>query len=378
MGVVTRQFFLKKYLSQNNHNQAPKCMTKKTIKAIDALEEAQRIALAPFVFQTAVSLRKLGVFSYIFDNRDANGVSCQQISEALQIPEYGLGVLLEMAQSAALVKKNEAHNFELTKTGYFLTYDKTVNVNLNFTNDVCYKGLFHLKDAVKNQKPEGLKEFGAWNTIYEGLSQLSPEVQNSWFEFDHHYSDGIFTEALQLVFSKKPKHIYDIGGNTGKFALQCLSNSDAIAITIYDLPGQLNKALKNVRAAGFGDRIQGKEIDWLAPNPQLEKGADLIWMSQFLDCFSETEIVTILQACVAVMDADTSLLITETFTDRQKFDNAQFVLEATSLYFTALANGNSKMYRAKVFEKLIDKAGLKIEEDLKLGEYHTMLVCKKK
>ncbi|WP_432412049.1 methyltransferase [Rasiella sp. SM2506] len=353
-------------------------MTKKTIKAIDALEEAQRIALAPFVFQTAVSLRKLGVFSYIFDNRDADGVSFQEISEALEIPKYGLGVLLEMAESAALVQKNNANNYELTKTGYFLTYDKTVNVNLNFANDVCYKGLFHLTDAVTNQKPEGLKEFGKWNTIYEGLSQLSPEVQQSWFEFDHHYSDGIFTEALQIVFSKKPKHIYDIGGNTGKFALQCLANSEEIDITIYDLPGQLNKALKNVRDAGFGDRIHGIEIDWLAPNPQLEKGTDLIWMSQFLDCFSEAEIVKILKACVAAMDADTPLLITETFTDRQKFDNAQYVLEATSLYFTALANGTSKMYPASVFIKLVEKAGLKIEEDLKLGEYHTMLVCKKK
>ncbi len=353
-------------------------MTKKNIKAIDALGEAQRIALAPFVFQTAVSLRKLGVFNYIFDHRDVHGVTSTEISEALEIPVYGLGVLLEMAESAGLVQKNENDTFELTKTGYFLTYDKTVAVNLNFTNDVCYKGLFHLKDAVKNEKPEGLKEFGQWNTIYEGLSQLAPEVQKSWFEFDHHYSDGIFTEALQQVYSKNPKHIYDIGGNTGKFALQCLSNSDHINITIYDLPGQLEKALKNVRDAGFGERIHGKEIDWLAPHPQLEKGADLIWMSQFLDCFSENEIIKILETCVVAMDTDTPLLITETFTDRQKFNNAQYVLEATSLYFTALANGNSKMYPASVFIKLVEKAGLKIEEDIKLGEYHTMLVCKKK
>ncbi|MAZ73182.1 MAG: SAM-dependent methyltransferase [Flavobacteriaceae bacterium] len=353
-------------------------MTKKSIKAIEALEEAQRIALAPFVFQTAVSLRKLGVFSYIFDNRDKDGVSLLEISEAQEIPEYGLGVLLEMAESAGLVIKTDAKKYELTKTGYFLNYDKTVNVNINFTNDVCYKGLFHLKDAVINQKPEGLKELGSWTTIYEGLSQLPPQVQQSWFEFDHHYSDGIFTEALKTVFSKKPTHIYDIGGNTGKFALQCLSSSETISITIYDLPGQLNKALQNVRDAGFGSRIQGKEIDWLAEDPQLEKGADLIWMSQFLDCFSEEEIVKILKACVTVMDENTPLLITETFTDRQKFDNAQYVLEATSLYFTALANGNSKMYTATVFKKLVEKAGLKIEEDLKLGEYHTMLVCKKK
>ena len=353
-------------------------MTEKTIKAIDALEDAQRIALAPFVFQTAVSLRKLGVFNYIFENRDANGVSSQEISEALSIPSYGLGVLLEMAESASLVKKNEAARFELTKTGYFLTYDKTVNVNLNFAHDVCYKGLFHLTDAVTNEKPEGLKEFGEWNTIYEGLSQLAPQVQQSWFEFDHHYSDTIFAEALAIVFEKNPSHIFDIGGNTGKFALQCLANSEDIHITIYDLPGQLKKALANVQNAGFANRISGQEIDWLAAAPKISEGADLIWMSQFLDCFSEEEILKILETCVAAMDQNTYLFITETFTDRQQFSKAKYVLEATSIYFTALANGNSKMYPATVFERLIDTAGLKIEEDRTLGAYHTLFICKKK
>ena len=36
------------------------------IKAIDALEEAQRIAFAPFVFQAVVALTKIGNFrSYL-------------------------------------------------------------------------------------------------------------------------------------------------------------------------------------------------------------------------------------------------------------------------------------------------------------------------
>ena len=38
------------------------------------------------------------------------------------------------------------------KTGsYFLTFDKTVNVNINFNNDICYKGLYHLNDSIVNK-----------------------------------------------------------------------------------------------------------------------------------------------------------------------------------------------------------------------------------
>lgn len=353
-------------------------MQKKELRAIEALEEAQKIAFAPFVFQTTVSLRKLGVLDYIFDNRDKNSTSIKDISKALSISTYGIGVLLEIAESSDIVSKDENDNYKLTKTGYFLNYHKTVDVNLNFTNDVCYEGLFYLKDAIKHEKPSGLKVFGEWDTIYDGLSQLNPEVQKSWFEFDHHYSDGIFEEALHRVFKNNPKTIYDIGGNTGKFALQCFNYNDSVAIKIFDLPGQLKKALANISNQGFSNRVSGQEINWLKPNPKISKGADLIWMSQFLDCFSEDEILTILKTCVASMDQNTELIIIETFTDRQKFDNARFSLEATSLYFTALANGNSKMYPASVFESLIDKAGLVLSEDHQLGEYHTMMVCSKK
>tara|TARA_B110000114_G_scaffold44845_1_gene47489 strand:- start:12567 stop:13628 length:1062 start_codon:yes stop_codon:yes gene_type:complete len=353
-------------------------MLKKELRAIDALEEAQKIAFAPFVFQTTVCLKRLGVLEYIFKNRDQDGVTINELSKALSISVYGLSVLLEIALSSNIVVLNSKEKYQLTKTGYFLNYNETVEVNLNFTNDVCYEGLFYLKDAIREQKPSGLKVFGDWDTIYDGLSELKPEVQKSWFEFDHHYSDGIFNEALKYVFKNNPKTIYDIGGNTGKFALQCLNHNDTVKIEIFDLPGQLKKALFNLKNNGFENRVHGNEINWLKPNPQIKKGADLIWMSQFLDCFSENEIITILKTCVASMNENTQLIIIETFTDRQKFDNAKFSLEATSLYFTALANGTSKMYPITVFETLIKKSGLSLDEDHQLGDYHTMLVCTKK
>lgn len=352
-------------------------MSKKAIRAIDALQEAQRIAFAPFIFQSAVALKKLGVLDLIFDKRLKGGITIDEISEKLSVSVYGIGVLLEIAESADIVNKDDNHKYELTKTGYFINSDRTVNVNLNFAHDVCYQGLYHLTESIKTGKPEGLKILGEWDTIYDGLSQLTPQVQKSWFEFDHHYSDGIFCEALKRVFKNKPGVLFDIGGNTGKFALQCFNYDPDVLVKIIDLPGQINKALENIKEKGFQDRVSGFEINWLEENPKIPEGANIIWMSQFLDCFSEEGILKILKSCVSSMDHNTELIIIETFTDRQKFDNAKFILHATSLYFTALANGNSKMYNSDVLLKLIKKAGLTVYEDIVLGEFHTMLICKK-
>ncbi|GAA3778182.1 MULTISPECIES: methyltransferase [Corallibacter] len=353
-------------------------MSNKPIRAIDAVQEAEKIAFAPFVFQAVVSLRKLGIFNLIFEKRRKGGITLEAISKELRLTTYGVGVLLEIAESYNIVNKDEQGNFELTTTGYFLAFDRTVDVNINFTQDVCYKGLYHLTEAIETGKPAGLKELGNWDTIYQGLSVLQPDVQKAWFEFDHHYSDEVFQEALEFVFRNNPKTIYDVGANTGKFAISGSKHSDTVSIKMIDLPGQLKIALQNVEKAGYANRVTHHEIDWLSENPTLPKGADAIWMSQFLDCFSEDEILTILKACANAVNDNGEVLIMETFTDRQRFDNAKFILEATSLYFTVMANGNSKMYPATVFKKLIDKAGLVLKEDIAVGEYHTILVCKKK
>ncbi len=348
------------------------------MKAFDALQEAQKIAFAPFVFQTTVSLRNLGILDFIFDHESKDGVTIAEISKATKVSEYGIGVLLEVAESADIVSKNEANKFELTKIGYFLNYNKMTDANINFTQDICYQGLYHLQDAIETGTPSGLKELGDWPTIYEGLSKLKPKEQKSWFAFDHYYSDEIFEEALETVFKKTPKLLYDIGGNTGKFANLCCAYNDDVNVHIFDLPGQLNKALANAKIQGNENRISGTEIDWLSENPTIPSGADTIWMSQFLDCFSKEEILKILKVAVAAMDSETELIIIETYTDRQKFGSAKLTLEATSLYFTALANGNSKMYAAEEFKSLVDEAGLVLKEDNKVGEFHTMFVCKKK
>ncbi len=353
-------------------------MSKKTMKAFDALQEAQKIAFAPFVFQATASLRKLGILDYIFDNNANGGVTISEISEHLKISVYGLSVLLEIAQSSDIVDKNDTGKYELTKIGYFLNYNQMTSANINFTQDICYKGLYHLQEAIETETPAGLKELGDWPTIYEGLSKLTSKEQKSWFTFDHYYSDEIFDEALKTVFENKPKLLFDIGGNTGKFAIMCCEQNEDINVKIFDLPGQLNKALAHAEKNGFEDRISGQEIDWLSENPTIPKGADTIWMSQFLDCFSKTEILKILRVAANAMDSDTELIIIETYTDRQQYGSAKLTLEATSLYFTALANGNSKMYTAEEFKQLVNEAGLNLEADKKVGDFHTMFVCKKK
>jgi hypothetical protein len=118
-------------------------------------------------------------------------------------------------------------------------------------------------------------------------------------------------------------------------------------------------------------------VDLLDPAAALPTGYDLIWMSQFLDCFSDDQIVAILRKACAALPAHGHIWILELFWDRQRFEAAAFSLQQTSLYFSCVANGNSQMYESAVFLRLVQQAGLTVTSSTdEVGGYHTLLECR--
>ena len=357
-----------------------KAYTEEHISAREAQRLAEFIAWGPIVFQASRLMVKFGILQMILDSKD--GLTRRDIVEATKLSDYAVKCLLEASLCIGLlIVDPETEKFTITKTGWFLLNDPATRVNIDFNHDVNYEGWFHLEEALKEGRPAGLEHFGDWPTIYEGLSQLPPQVQKSWFGFDHFYSDSSFPEALKIIFDEHHvKSLYDVGGNTGKWALQCVGYDKEVKVTILDLPQQIGMMKENVKGREGAERISGYGINLLdeqALFPKREGGLDAIWMSQFLDCFSMEQIVGILKRAKEAMTPDTRIYIMETLWDRQRFEPAALCLTMTSLYFTALANGNSKMYNTEDMEACIHEAGLETEQiHDNLGQGHSILVVK--
>jgi len=344
-------------------------------RAVTAKLDAQKLAFGPIMFQAAKALRDFGILDYLLKNKKA---SVETIANELKISVYGVKVLLEAGLSIEVVMLRD-NEYVLTKTGFFLISDELTKVNMDFTHDVNYLGFYKLQESIKNGKPEGLKVFGEWDTVYEGLSQLPEKVQESWFGFDHYYSDTSFPELMEIIFNENPKNFLDVGGNTGKFSLKTTEYNKDVQITILDHPGQTKVARENIKNAGKENRISTVDVNLLDNNIPFPKGFNAIWMSQFLDCFSQEEILGLLTRAYNAMDENSSLFILELFWDMQKYEASTYTLHATSLYFTVIANGNSQMYHSEDMLKLIDKAGLKVDKIYKnIGVSHTLVKCKKK
>lgn len=352
-------------------NKARSFFNDEQYHAFTALEKAHFLSYAPYAFQASVLLRDYGILDQL--SQSADGCTMDEIKARVSISHYGVRILLEAGIGIGLVVEKE-DKYIITKTGILFITDAMVKVNTSFMRDICYEGAGKLKESIEHGKPEGLPFLGPWKTIYEGLAHLNPQQTKSWFEFDNYYSDAVFPIITQYVKTFAPKQILDIGANTGKFSIQCMKDMPEVTMNLLDYPGQLAMAEKNIHEAGFKDRHVLIPHNILEFEKAIPGTYDIIWMSQFLDCFSDDEIVGILKKCKAALAPNGKIMVNETFWDKQPYHAAMYSLQMTSLYFTTQANGNSQMYDSRVFYGLIDQAGLRIEkEEHQIATTHSLL-----
>jgi SAM-dependent methyltransferase len=352
----------------------PVMFDKDPLSALEAISAAQWLAFAPLAFQAVTVMRDRGVLAALGDAPD--GRSIDEAAAATGLSAYAVRVLLEAGLGLRIVWRRDGR-FCLGKLGRILLEDEMTRVNFNFSRDVCYRAAAHLDASLKEGRPAGLHELGPWTTLYEGLSALPEPARSSWHAFDHFYSDLAFQSVCERLERDPPSRLLDIGCNTGRWAELCLSRLPSIEVGLADLPLQLDRARSRLSSKAHQHRVRFHPVNILDPAAELPTGYDFIWLSQFLDCFSENQIVEILGRVRATMAPEARLWILELFWDRQRFEAAAVSLQLTSLYFACVANGNSQMYDSAVFIGLVERAGFRIcDVTDDVGEFHTLLECR--
>lgn len=335
--------------------------------AFSAICNAQRIACAPFEFEAARSLRDFGILAAL-DKAGDPGLTDEEIKAVSGLSDYAVRVLLNAAEGAGILK-TESGRTSLTKTGWFLLNDPMTKANFDFAADVCIPGVARLSDSLREGRPAGLSTLGPWDgTLYPHLRELSQPARESWFGYDQFFSDNAFSDTVSRVTALHPTLLCDIGGNTGKWAIRLAKADPSIRIRIVDLPEQCETA-----AAGLSSRVACFPDDVMS-GTNLPGDPDVWWMSQFLDCFGEADVVRILKKVRNAMRPGSRILILEPLIGNQKFPIGDRCLAAFSLYFTAIANGCSRFYSEADFRRFALDAGLEVESvENGLGIGHTLI-----
>ena len=349
---------------------------KNRTSSVEALTNAQKIAFAPFTFQAVAAMLDFKILQSLNEAPKTK----QEIQSACNVSQYTTDVLFDAALCIGLVEKDDDEKYSLTPLAEAFLFDEMTRVNFNFVRDICYIGAGELSSSFRESRPAGLqKYFFDSETIYSKLPEMNEKMKKSWFEFDHHYSDDCFNEAIPLIFesafkNKIEKNIFDIGGNTGKFERACMGYDSDCTVTMIDLKENIDVAKQNFntpKCKFFAANILKDDLPALS-------GA--VFMSQFLDCFSRKQILKILNKVAKFSDRDTRIFILEPFIDKQQFEGAAYALSHISMYFTCMANGNSKMYNESDMKEIIAQSDLKLEKAYQnIGKYdYTLLECVKK
>ncbi len=328
--------------------------------------------MAPFAFQAARAARDLGLLAQLHA-APADGIIAADIVRALALPATSVSVLLDACLAIGLAAEIAPGRWRLTSVGDVWLLDSWVAIDAEFTHAVCWPGLADLTESLRQAKPVGLAHFGGWATIYEGLASLPEEIRRPWFAYDHAHSDSAFAAAIAVLRASGARRVLDVGGNTGRFAIALLGTLPHVSVTLLDHPGQLAEATRNLTAAGFAERSACVPMDLLDHSQLFPTGQDAVWMSQFLDCFGPSDVVSLLRRARAALAPGGSVWVLEVCPDRQEEHAAAASLRLASLYFTAIANGVSRFYRASDLLVLAESAGLvPAESHDGLGTAHSL------
>ena len=345
---------------------------------LHAFEEAQKIAFAPFIFQAVASAKKTGLLDALGQSKKSLTVCELSIQTGLNT--YAVQILVDILLASNVIEMLEDSSYRLGLVGKCLIYDHMTEVNFDFTNLVNYKALSHATESLQTGKPCGLKEFNpSWETIYPHLKDLPTEASKAWFSFDHFHSDSAYQAALDVLKEKDIRYFLDIGGNTGRFIFKALKTWPESKACILDLPEQITLMKHNDSLRSVADRIDTYPINWLdeSSRPIINNKIDLIWMSQFLDCFSREQAISILKRVHSLASQkQATIAILEPLVDKQRNSAATLSIASTSLYFSCLANGNSKFFTSIELKEIIKEAGLQIisiHEPLGVG--HSLYLC---
>jgi predicted O-methyltransferase YrrM len=153
-----------------------------------------------------------------------------------------------------------------------------------------------LPEAVKTGKP-----------VRERSSHTEETERESFLMGMLNLARGIAPHVAEQVDLTGRRHLLDLGGGPGTYAIHfCLANPQLHA-TVYDLPTTQPFALKTIEQFGLKERIDFVKGDYL--NEEIPGSYDVAWLSHILHGEGPQDCLRIISKTVSVLEAGGLILI---------------------------------------------------------------------
>ena len=171
---------------------------------------------------------------------------------------------------------------------------------------------------------------------------------------------GMFNLAMNLAPKIVPqidlsnrRHLMDLGGGPGTYAIHFCQKNPQLKATVYDLPTTRSFAEKTIEKFGLTDRIDFMEIDYLAEN--IEGVYDVAWLSHILHGEGPEDCRKIIKKTVSALEPGGTILIHD-FILNESMDGPLFPTLFSLNMLLGTPNGQS--YSDQQITDMLSEAGV--------------------
>jgi len=255
------------------------------------------LEISGFYWKTALlhAAVKLDVFSVIGDGR----IAASEISGKLNATQRGMERLLDALVAMELLVKVDGVYANVPSGQTFLS-----------KNSAQYIGhmIVHHHHLVES-----------WSKLDQAVQSGMPVRNRSSFskeEWRESFLMGMFNLAMGLAPHLVPridlstrKHLLDLGGGPGTYAIHFCLNNPGLRATVYDLPTTRPFAEKIIEQFNLSDRVEFSDGNYLTD--PIQGHYDAVWLSHILHGEGPEECRLIIQKAVDALDPQGIVIIHE-------------------------------------------------------------------
>ena len=209
---------------------------------------------------------KLDVFTVIGDKQ----ITAGQVSHKLNGAQRGVERLLDALTAMDLLQKSDGKyaNTSLGKTFLAKGSPKYMGHIIMHHHNLL-ESWSQLDQAVLSGRP-----------VRTRASSNNDEWRESFLMGMFNLAMGLAPKIVPLIDLSSRRHLLDLGGGPGTYAIHFCMNNSRLKATVYDLPTTRPFAEKTIERFKLADRIQFSDGNYL--KDPIEGRYDAIWLSHIL------------------------------------------------------------------------------------------------
>jgi len=283
---------------------------------------------------------KLDVFTAIGSGLVTSG----DIALQLEVDERGMAMLLNALSAMGLLTKTENNYCNTSASRAFLSKDSSQYIGYMIMHhhnlvkswaelDRAVRTGMPVKESVSHEEGEGRKSFlmGMFNLAMN----LAPRL------------------AIKINLSKR-KHLLDLGGGPGTYAIHFCMNNPQLKATVYDLPTTRPFAQSTIEKFDLEDRIDFMDGDYLEDG--IKGLYDVAWLSHILHGEGPEDCRKIINKAVSALEPGGMIIVHDFILD-DTMDGPLF----PALFSLNMLLGTEKgqSYSEKQIKNMLADAGVK-------------------